>query len=129
VRHILHRWVSTWQHFCVDDFCNLTILYKNLMLLGSPQRDDATCSCPWVYTGSPSKTPERCSVWPWALLIVIANAGRTGNWRRCSVNGRPASVGDSGMRRMNRILPEYSPHEISAVMHRGLTWWTIGLGL
>ena len=126
VVHSLHRWVSARQHFCVDDVCSLTILYKKLMLLRSPQRDDATFTLS-VGKNLSSKTPERCSVCPWALLVVMANAGRTWNWRRRSVNDRPASVGDSGMRGMNRILPEYSPHAISAVMHCGLTWRTIYL--
>jgi len=34
--------LSAWQHFCVDDVCSLIILYKkNLLLLGSPQCEDA----------------------------------------------------------------------------------------
>jgi len=51
----------------------------------------------------------------------MANAGRIGNCRRRSVNGRPASVGDSGMRGISRILLEYSPHATSPVMYLGLT--------
>jgi len=107
---------SVYATFVVWSLCT-----KNAVLRGSPQRDAATYSCPWVNTGSSSRTPTRCRVWPCALLMVMANAGRTGNWRRRSVNGRPASVGDRGMRGMNRTLPQYSPHAISAVMYLALT--------
>jgi len=31
-----HRWVSAWQHFCVDDVCSLTILYKKSDVAGIP---------------------------------------------------------------------------------------------
>ena len=34
-------------------------------------------------------------------VTVMANAGLTGNCRRCNVNGSPASVGDSGTRGIN----------------------------
>jgi len=51
----------------------------------------------------------------------MANAGRTGNCLRRSVHGRPASVGDSGIRGMNRTLPEHAIHVyICAVMYRWL---------
>ncbi len=59
-------------------------------------RDIATYNCPWANTESGpwmwyswnghiqvgSKTPTRSKDWPWDLLIVMAHANLSGNWRR-----------------------------------------------
>ena len=31
-----HRWVSAWQHLCVEDVCSLTILYKKIWCCWDP---------------------------------------------------------------------------------------------
>ena len=62
---------SVYATFVVWSLCT-----KNAVLRGSPQRDAATYSCPWVNTGSSSRTPTRCRVWPCALLMVMATAQR-----------------------------------------------------
>ena len=44
------------------------------MFCGSPQRDDATYSCPWVKTGSSRSTPTQ------ALRITVILYRPTGSW-------------------------------------------------
>ena len=68
--------LSAWQHFCVDDVCSLAILYKNLMLPRSPQREDA-----YRYISSeldvmtmPSTTTTAMQCWPescWAVFNFL----------------------------------------------------------
>ncbi len=67
------------------------------------------------------------NVWPWFLLIVIANATRTGNWRRRKTNGQSVPEGDMMMRGMNTCLPTLFPMMISASMTRWPNLLTINL--
>lgn len=51
--------------------------------------------------------PVVVSVWPCALLIVRAKAGRNGNWRRVNLIGEaPLSFVVSGTRGMRTMLSE-----------------------
>ena len=52
-------------------------------------------------------------VCPCALLMVMAKAARTGNWRRCSVNGSVLSEDCMRMCGMNTLLPACLPVLIS----------------
>jgi len=56
------------------------------------------------------------SVWPWLLLIVIANATWTGNWWRRKTNGQSVPEGDMMMQGMNTHLPTLFLVMISASM-------------
>ena len=62
-------------------------------------RESVTQSCPCKNTGTRRSIPTRPTDWPWALLIVIENAKRTGNCRRFSWNERfdSSSIGVSVM--------------------------------
>ncbi len=44
-------------------------------------------------------------VCPWALLMVMAQAGRTGNWVRLNLNGKSALLEIKEMRGMKRCCP------------------------
>ena len=70
----------------------------NFRKSGDVTLEQATLSCPWVKTWLRSHTLACLRVWPWDLLIVIANAVLTGNWRRCHSNGYSLNLG------MNLIL-------------------------
>ena len=76
---------------------------------GVPTREQATYNCPWPNAGSNNQTPTFWSVWPWLLFMVIANAGRTGNWRRFHFTGKLSSVLVSSIRGMNTSSPLLSP--------------------
>ncbi len=67
------------------------------------------------------------NVWPWLLLIVIANATRTGNWQWRKTNGQLVPEGDMMMRGMNTCLPTLFPMMISASMTRWPNFLTINL--
>jgi len=58
------------------------------------------------------------NVWPWLLLIVIANATRTGNWWQRKTNGQSVPEGDMMMQGMNTHLSTLYPVMISISMTR-----------
>jgi hypothetical protein len=65
-------------------------------------RDMATYNWPCVNTSLGRKMATIFNVYPCALLMVMANAGRTGNWRRRRVkNIRSVSEGVMLSRGMN----------------------------
>ena len=59
-----------------------------------PTREAATYICPWEKTGLGRYTPTLANVCPCDLLIVMAKAGRIGNWVRINSNGRAVSDGE-----------------------------------
>lgn len=56
-------------------------------------RDTATYNCPWENTDLGRYNPTFDRVWPWLLLIVIANATFNGNCLRRILNGSFVSEG------------------------------------
>jgi len=72
-------------------------------------------AAPGKKIGLDKYTPTVWSVCPWALLIVMANAGRNGNCRRRRVKGiLSMSKGVMLRRGMKTCLPLSSPVVISA---------------
>ena len=74
---------NVWRCCCPG--CSLT---ANLRAAGLPVLELATYSCPWVKTGDRSQTPTCFSVCPCDLLMVVAKAIRTGNWRLAQSKGK-----------------------------------------
>ena len=52
---------------------------NTLTLLGCVHQESATYNCPWENTGVLKSNPTHFTDWPCDLLIVMANAGFTGN--------------------------------------------------
>ena len=68
-------------------------LIANLMCFEEPTLEMQTYNWPCAKQGSLSQTPTFERVCPWDLLIVIANATRTGNCRRHHSKGYSLSLG------------------------------------
>ncbi len=80
-------------------------------------RDKATYNWPWVKIGLGKKMPTVFMVWPYALLIVIANANCKGNWCLCRVNGHFKRFVVVVMRGMLTIFPTCTPPMICATIN------------
>ena len=93
-------------------FCCLVI--RTFKFFFDVTLENATYNCPWEKTGIGRYKPTQFNVCPWDLLMVIANAGCTGNWWRLKVKGSSVSEGDIIMRGMKTRLPELFPVIISA---------------
>jgi len=85
-RYRLWHYEKSWQNFLVHNIDSLKIIYNKQQFCALSHRDTTTYSCPWVKMGSSSSTPNLISVWPCTFYC-----------RQCSVNGMPASVGDSAV--------------------------------
>ena len=68
----------------------------------------------WSYRSIPTYS----RVWPWALLIDIANAGLLGNCLLLRSNGSPGSDGVNVILGKNTVLPTYFPVIIVASITR-----------
>jgi hypothetical protein len=80
-------------------------------------RDMVTYNWPCVNTGLGRKMPTIFNVYPCALLMVMANAGRTGNWQWRRVKGiRFVSEGVMLSHGMNTRWPFAGPVATSASM-------------
>jgi len=80
-------------------------------------RNMATYNWPCVNTGLGRKMPTIFNVCPYALLMVMANAGCIGNWRRHRVKGiRSVFEGVMLNRGMNTRWPFVGPIATSASM-------------
>ena len=60
---------------------------KTLIQDSEVQHQRATYNCPWEKTGVHRFKPTFAIDWPWYLLMVIANASQTGNWRCLNLTG------------------------------------------
>lgn len=77
------------------NFCWLFPSMATFTLLNELTLENATYNCPWENTGLGKQIPAFCTVWPWALFIVIAKAILMVNCFRLSENG---IVGSDGVR-------------------------------
>ena len=87
------------------------LMTANRRLSGELTLEQATYSCPWVNTCPLNQTPANFKVWPWDLLIVMAKAALTGNWRRCHSNGYSFGLG------MKMILGIRTNLSVSTTLH------------
>jgi hypothetical protein len=77
--------------------------------------DKATYNCPCENTGSGRYTPTVGSIWPCALLIVIAKLKHTGNCFFLNLKGSDrSSDGDNGILGMKTLSPTCVPLTIYA---------------
>ena len=81
--------------FLVKFLLNLLYLSPSIIMqiLDSLETLDNAYNCPCENTGWCRKMPTNFIVYPCALFIVIANAGRIGNCRRLNSNGNWVSLG------------------------------------
>jgi hypothetical protein len=76
--------------------------------------DKAIYNCPCENIGSGRYTPTVGSVWPCALLIVIAKLRRTGNYFLFNLKGSDRSLdGENGIIGTNTLSPACVPLTIS----------------
>ena len=68
-------------------------MMANLSWLGELTLEHATYSWPCPNTCPLSHTPTFFKVWPCDLLMVMANAGLTGNCLRCHSKGYSPGLG------------------------------------
>ena len=90
-----------------------------------PTLEHATYSWPCEKQGVSRLIPATLSDWPWALLIDIAKAKRTGNWRRLNSNG--ISLGIMGIRGINTSSPFEQPVKIVDSITWGIRLFTQSL--
>ncbi|XP_015185693.1 PREDICTED: odorant receptor 13a-like [Polistes dominula] len=63
----------------LNNYLNIPSLANTNKLDGLPTREHATYNCPCEKHGVLKSKPQTDIVWPWDLLIVIANANLIGN--------------------------------------------------
>lgn len=96
-----------WTIFLVSPY-----LANTNKLDGLSTWEHATYNCPCEKHGVPKSKPQTDIVWPWDLLIVIANANLIGNWTR--LNSIGISVGIIGIRGSNTSSPRNFPFKMLA---------------
>ena len=74
-------------------------------------RDKATYNCLCEKTGLRRSRPMCFTIWPWALLIVMANASCMGNCRLVNLMAKlsPVREGVNDIRGMRAVSPAWSP--------------------
>ena len=72
----------------------------------------ATYNCPCKSAGCVRYIPRCWIVWPCDLLIIIANAGCTGNWWQESTKGRWDFITFKDIRGMKNLSPTLEPFNI-----------------
>jgi hypothetical protein len=75
-------------------------------------REHVTYNCPCEKHDVLKSKSQTDILWPWDLLIVIANANLIGNWRRFNCIG--TSVGIIGIRGNNIFTPQNLPFKMMA---------------
>ena len=89
-----------------------TVLFcgsKAAIQFGEVALESATYSCPWLKTGTLISNPTYFKDCPWDLLIVIANANRTGNCRLVKWNGNAVEEGVKEIRGIKTCSPACGP--------------------
>jgi hypothetical protein len=120
-RYILqnYNYKLLFQNLLIYDISHVsigTLVVENIDVCTTCDREITTYNWPWEETKDNKYTPTLLNVWPWRLLIVIANATRTGNWWWRKTNGQLVPEGDMMMRGMNTRLPTLFPVMISTSM-------------
>jgi hypothetical protein len=128
------------QHLCVNNIANVHIgrcIFMSILPpiynqqfhpLGAPNARHGQYNWPCVNIGLGRKMPTIFNVCPCALLMVMPNAGCTGNWRRRKVKGiRSVSEGVMLSRGMNIRWPFAGPIATSTSMTCYMSWMTMNL--
>ena len=102
---LVKRTSSYTTFTAVDWSFGESCLIAKYRLSGLLTLEHATYNWPWVKTSPLSQTPACLRVWPCALFIVIANAGRTGNCLRCHSKGYSSTCNKSNVEK--KIIKKY----------------------
>ena len=93
VMHSTAPFSSSQVQACLSEPVSST---RHLTFSAATPLENATYNWPWEKTGVGRYIPRRMGMlWPWHLLMVIAQARRTGYWCRRSVNGRSLEPAES----------------------------------
>ena len=85
---------------------------KTLIRDSEVQCERATYNYPWEKTEVCRSKPTFATDWPWDLLMVIANASRTGNWWQLNLTGISSADGSSDILGIKTVFPHPTPERI-----------------